>query len=87
MIPGTILAPPLSAHPKQPRHLLVIIGNFLQQVTESGIKKILLLEPFVLPYPADRKQWRKDLDPKIHSIRELAAEFGCDYLPFRRLIR
>lgn len=55
--------------------------QFLQQVTESGIKKILLLEPFVLPYPADRKQWRKDLDPKIHSIRELAAEFGCDYLP------
>ena len=42
---------------------------------------MLLLEPFVLPYPADRKQWRKDLDPKIHSIRELAAEFGCDYLP------
>lgn len=55
--------------------------QFLQQVTESGIKKILLLEPFVLPYPADRQQWRKDLDPKIHSIRELAAEFGCDYLP------
>ena len=68
-----------SAHPKQLRHLL--LSAILQQVTESGIKKILLLEPFVLPYPADRKQWRKDLDPKIHSIRELAAEFGCDYLP------
>ena len=55
--------------------------QFLQQVTDSGIDRILLLEPFVLPYPTDRRHWRKDLDPKIHSIRGLAAEFGCDYIP------
>ena len=55
MIPGTILAPPLSAHPKQPRHLLVIIGNFAASDRKVGSRKILLLEPFVLPYPADRK--------------------------------
>jgi acyl-CoA thioesterase-1 len=54
---------------------------FLEQVTASGVKKIMLLEPFVLPYPVDRKQWRKDLDPKIHCIRELAAEFRCTYVP------
>jgi len=43
--------------------------------------RLILLEPFVLPVPEDRRQWREDLDPKIASVRELAADFEALYVP------
>jgi lysophospholipase L1-like esterase len=42
--------------------------------------KIILLEPFVLPVPEDRKQWREDLDPKIHVVRTLSREYNTLYV-------
>ena len=43
--------------------------------------RLILLEPFVLPVPEDRKLWRVDLDPKIDAVRTLAREFGAAYVP------
>lgn len=43
--------------------------------------EIVILEPFVLPMPEDRKEWRVDLDPKIHVARKLAAEFETGFIP------
>lgn len=43
--------------------------------------KLILVEPFVLPHPADRMQWREDLDPKIHVVRNLAREYGAVLVP------
>lgn len=43
--------------------------------------KIILCEPFVLPCPDDRKQWREDLDPKIQQVREIAREYNAIYIP------
>lgn len=43
--------------------------------------KLVLIEPFVLPVPEDRKQWREDLDLKIHVVRELAREYGALLVP------
>ena len=31
--------------------------------------RIVICEPFVLPYPEERKAWREDLDPKITATR------------------
>jgi len=42
---------------------------------------LILVEPFVLPVPEDRKGWREDLDPKIQAVRELAREFQTLYIP------
>jgi len=53
----------------------------LTQLREKTDARILLLEPFVLPVPEDRRAWREDLDPKIHVVRELAREFKTMYLP------
>ncbi|MEK7766473.1 MAG: SGNH/GDSL hydrolase family protein [bacterium] len=39
--------------------------------------RLILMEPFVVPYPADREMWREDLDPKIEVVRQLANEFGA----------
>lgn len=50
--------------------------DLLTQTAETGAK-LVLIEPFVLPVPVDRKQWREDLDPKITVVRELAREFDA----------
>ncbi|OGV46667.1 MAG: GDSL family lipase [Lentisphaerae bacterium GWF2_44_16] len=43
--------------------------------------QIVMMEPFLLPVPQDRKAWREDLDPKITAVRELASEFADVYVP------
>lgn len=43
--------------------------------------RLILMEPFVLPVPADRKEWRADLDPRITAVRRLAVEFGAILVP------
>ncbi len=52
----------------------------LSEVKANG-SKILMLEPFMLPYPDDRRAWRVDLDPKIQAARELAREYADVYVP------
>jgi len=56
----------------------------LDQTVRSGAK-LVLLEPFVLPVPEDRKRWREDLDPKISVVHGLAKEFGAILVPLDRL--
>ncbi|OXM85751.1 SGNH/GDSL hydrolase family protein [Paenibacillus rigui] len=47
---------------------------------------LILVEPFVLPVPEDRKTWREDLDPKIHIVRDLAREFNALLVPLDGLL-
>lgn len=53
---------------------------------ESSSARLIVLEPFVLPYPADRKAWRVDLDPKIQALRDLALEYKALYVPLDGLM-
>ena len=55
-------------------------GHIIAGAKQAGIRDIILMAPFVLPFPDDRKAWREDLDPKIIAVRELAVEFGCKYI-------
>ncbi|NMO95112.1 SGNH/GDSL hydrolase family protein [Paenibacillus lemnae] len=55
--------------------------KLLQQTQEKLNAKLILMEPFVLPVPEDRRGWREDLDPKITAVRDLAAEFGALLVP------
>jgi lysophospholipase L1-like esterase len=55
--------------------------KILTQIQNNLDAQILICEPFVLPYPEDRKKWREDLDPKIQAVRELAREFNALYIP------
>ena len=43
--------------------------------------KVVMVEPFLLPYPEDRVTWREDLDPKIDAVRRLAREFADVLVP------
>jgi len=51
----------------------------LERTAKSGAR-LIVLEPFLLPVPEDRKAWRVDLDPKIAAARELAREFKAIYV-------
>ncbi|WP_160031723.1 SGNH/GDSL hydrolase family protein [Paenibacillus sp. An7] len=55
--------------------------DLIVQTKEKTNAKLVLIEPFVLPVPAGQREWRADLDPKIHAIRELAREFKTYYIP------
>lgn len=55
--------------------------DLLNQVKEKTTAKIILMEPFVLPFPADRKEWRVTLDPMIAAVRELADKFADGFIP------
>ena len=55
--------------------------EILQRVKKELVAKVIMIEPFVLPFPADRKAWREDLDLKIIKFRELAAEFKAYVIP------
>lgn len=54
--------------------------EILIQTKDSGAE-IIIIEPFVLPHPEDRRLWRKDLDPKIQIVRDLARDFGAAFVP------
>ncbi|MCI5871734.1 MULTISPECIES: SGNH/GDSL hydrolase family protein [Streptococcus] len=54
--------------------------KLLTSLVRAGLQRILVLEPFVLPYPMDRQEWRVDLDPKLQIIRRLVKEFGLEFV-------
>jgi lysophospholipase L1-like esterase len=56
--------------------------DILTRTRDRAGARLILCEPFVLPYPDDRKAWRGDLDPRIHVVRELSREFGAILVPF-----
>ena len=53
----------------------------LKELKEKTDAYIILMEPFVLPYPEDRKKWRITLDPEIHVLRELAKKYETGFVP------
>ncbi|MHA0857839.1 SGNH/GDSL hydrolase family protein [Paenibacillus sp. CMAA1364] len=55
--------------------------SLIERTQEHTDAKLILVEPFLLPIPDDRKLWREDLDPKIQAIRDLAREFQTLYVP------
>ena len=55
--------------------------SILHKTVATNDAGLILLEPFVLPHPADRVAWREDLDPKIDAVRRLAREFKAVYIP------
>ncbi|WHY21554.1 SGNH/GDSL hydrolase family protein [Paenibacillus sp. G2S3] len=55
--------------------------DLIERTQHSLAANLVLIEPFVLPVPEDRRTWRQDLDPKIHIVRELAREYGALLVP------
>jgi lysophospholipase L1-like esterase len=59
--------------------------TILTAVRDRLHARLILVEPFVLPFPEDRKAWRVDLDPRLAVVRRLAAEFKALQVPLDRI--
>ena len=55
--------------------------HILTRVREELDARLILMEPFLVPHPPDRAEWRPDLDPRIRVTRELAREFDALLVP------
>jgi len=55
--------------------------DILERTAASGAR-LILCEPFVLPFPPDRIAWRTDLDQRIHAVHDLEREFQAVLVPF-----
>lgn len=56
--------------------------SLLSQVIEQKNDTIIIImEPFLLPFPDDRMAWRATLDPIVHAIRRLAKKYRAKYVP------
>lgn len=55
--------------------------QLLEWTKRETSAKIVLCEPFLLPYPEDRIAWREDLDPKLAVVRKLAEQFADVFVP------
>lgn len=53
----------------------------LKSLAHRTDARVVLIEPYVLPYPKDRLNWRKHLDPRIQIVRRLANEYHTVLVP------
>ncbi|XJS10140.1 SGNH/GDSL hydrolase family protein [Aerococcaceae bacterium WGS1372] len=51
--------------------------DYLLKTLKKANIQIILLEPYVLPYPEKRTEWRPYVDKMIDIIHELAEEYGA----------
>lgn len=58
----------------------------LKSLNQRTDARVILLEPFVLPYPKDRVAWREDLDARIQIVRKMAREYQTDFVPLDGLL-
>ncbi len=57
------------------------LHTLLKRTRDETGAQIVLLDPFVLPVPDDRKVWREDLEPKLEILRALSDRFGAVRIP------
>jgi len=43
--------------------------------------RLVVCEPFLLQVSPEQAGWRADLDPRIHAVRQMGAEFASAYVP------
>ena len=61
--------------------------NRLFAQTAAAGARIIVIEPFYLPWPEDRKAWHADLDPKVAFLREAAYAHATLYIPMGGIMR
>ena len=70
-----------SNDPTSPEAYREAYDAILSDVQDKLGARMILVEPFVLPYPEDRKAWRADLNPRIDIVRELAIKYDAILVP------
>lgn len=52
--------------------------DLLGRARATGIARMIVLEPFLVPVDDEQWSWRGDLDEKIAVVRRLAQEYGVE---------
>lgn len=73
--------------PTTPQRFRDDYTSILQQLKDDGVANIVLCEPFLLPYPEERIEWRDDLEEKLEVVRGLARQFDTILVPFDTLFQ
>ncbi len=55
--------------------------ELVAHIKAVGCRRLVVMEPFLLPQDDDQATWRADLDPKIEAVRRIAAETGATLVP------
>lgn len=58
----------------------------LKSLAHRTDARVVMMEPFVAPYPKDRVNWRKHLDSRIQIVRRLANEYHAALIPLDGVI-
>lgn len=53
------------------------VAGLLQAARDSGVERIVLIEPFFVPVRDDQVAWLDDLNPKREAVRSLAERFDA----------
>ncbi len=69
----------------KPQDYLASYKRILDKTLEKSKANLILMDPFLLPDPPDRKAWREDLDARITIVRNLAKEYQAAYIPLDSL--
>jgi lysophospholipase L1-like esterase len=56
------------------------LNRIVEKLQGNGAQ-VLLLEPFLLPVPEDRRAWREDLNPRIEAVRDVARQHSLRLVP------
>lgn len=59
--------------------------RILDRVRTETTAKLIILEPFLLHVPAERGEWREDLDPRIEAVRKIATDYDAVYISLDNL--
>lgn len=54
--------------------------TYIINLTKKYTKKIIILEPFIIPSDINKEIFREDLDPKINLLRKLAKQENLEYI-------
>lgn len=58
----------------------------LKSLAQRTDARVVLMEPFVLPYPKNRMEWREHLDARIQIVRRLAKDYHALLVPLDGLL-
>lgn len=69
-----------SNDPETPEAFEADYRDILTRASAAGAR-ISIMEPFLMPHPPEKQEWRVDFDPKIQVVRAMAREFHAVYIP------
>lgn len=58
----------------------------LDRAREAGVRRLVLVEPFLLPVRAEQEAWLPDLDEKRAVVAALANDYGAAFVPLQGVL-